>query len=94
MLPISSQVYKTYLLLILFVELAAGEEKNFVAQLTTFVELYQKLFETDDEDISSDPEVKKLSLTVISTLSILASQIPSDSNALSIQVFALKYYEL
>ncbi|XP_018565780.1 Fanconi anemia group I protein [Anoplophora glabripennis] len=69
-----------------FLNKVAGEEKSFVAQLTTFVELYQKLFETDEEDISHDPEVKKLSLTVISTLSTLAGQIPSDSNALSIQM--------
>lgn len=68
------------------IRFTAGEEKDLVTQLSTFVELYQKLFETDEDDISNDPEVKKLSLTVINTLGTLAGQIPSDSNSLSIQV--------
>ncbi|KAJ8921771.1 hypothetical protein NQ315_008396 [Exocentrus adspersus] len=69
-----------------FLNKVAGEEKTFVAQLTTFMELYQKLFEMDEEEVSNDPDVKKMSFTVINTLNILASQIPSDSNALSLQM--------
>ncbi|CAG9823300.1 unnamed protein product [Phaedon cochleariae] len=55
-----------------------------ISQLTILVEIYQKLFQTDDED-SEDPEIKKMSSTFINTLASLANWIPSGSNALSVQ---------
>lgn len=50
------------------------------------MQTYEKLFDINEEEISEDPEIKKLSLLVINTLSFLAHQIPVNNNTLALQV--------
>ncbi|EEZ98882.2 Fanconi anemia group I protein homolog-like Protein [Tribolium castaneum] len=60
--------------------------EDLVSHLSEFIQTYQKLFETDEDEISEDPEVKKMSLIVINTLSFFAHQIPPNSNTLALQM--------
>lgn len=69
-------------------------EEELVCHLTDFVSVYQKIFEIDEEEISDDPEIKKLTLLVVNTLSFLSTVIPVTSSALSIQVLLNFWHEL
>lgn len=62
-------------------------ERAFISNLGILVNVYQKLFEVDEEEASGESDIKKLSLIVINTLHTLANRIPSDSNTLSVQFF-------
>lgn len=61
------------------------EDKDVVACLTILFDVYKKLFDLDEE-ISEDPEIKKMSSMVINTINILTDFLPDDTNPLSIQV--------
>lgn len=54
--------------------------------LKKIIEVYQKLIEEDEDELSNDPEIKKLSGLVLSTLTILSQQIHYKNVALCNQV--------
>ncbi|RZC32680.1 Fanconi anemia group I protein -like [Asbolus verrucosus] len=62
------------------------DEEELVFHLTDFMETYQKLFEIDENEVSEDPEIKKLSLVVINTINFLWQQIPATNNTLALQM--------
>ncbi|KAJ8938554.1 hypothetical protein NQ314_011443 [Rhamnusium bicolor] len=82
---ITSQ-YKSNMKIFMNKVVGDGNDVGFVVQLTTLVKIYQKIFEMTEEEVNDDIEIKKMSLIIINTLSVLANQIPSDSNPLSIQM--------
>ncbi|KAF5299517.1 hypothetical protein FQR65_LT01100 [Abscondita terminalis] len=54
--------------------------------LQGLVETYQKLFELEELESSSDIEIKKLPLIIVNTLTLLASFIPPSCNSVNIQL--------
>ncbi|KAK9874973.1 hypothetical protein WA026_005789 [Henosepilachna vigintioctopunctata] len=70
-----------------FLQKTVDENENLISCLSKIVKTYQKLFEMDDELESEDPDIKKLSLIYINTLSLLCTFIPSESSSLSIEFY-------
>ncbi|KAL3277410.1 hypothetical protein HHI36_012759 [Cryptolaemus montrouzieri] len=81
-----SSSHKTNLLLFLR-KICEKENESLVPCLSEVIKVYQNLFEMDEDLESEDPEVKKLPLIFINTLTLLSTFIPSESTSLSIEFY-------
>ncbi|XP_056642069.1 Fanconi anemia group I protein isoform X1 [Diorhabda sublineata] len=71
-----------------FLSKIVSDDKNedIVTSLTVIVEIYEKMFENGEEEAVDDPELKKISLIAVNTLSSLMNLSPNISTSLSVQM--------
>lgn len=87
---INDSISHTYLILTYFqiVLTLVSEDgtKDFAALVSTIINTYKKLFNVENEDLPDDSDVKKLPHLVLSTMNLLADQIPLEAYTLSQKV--------
>nr|CAI5817017.1 unnamed protein product [Callosobruchus analis] len=65
----------------------SDRDKDVIGQMTVIFDVYQKIFEEDDEETSDDGDIRKISLIAINTIGVLAGLVPNDGNVLSVKIF-------
>ncbi|XP_050310128.1 Fanconi anemia group I protein [Anthonomus grandis grandis] len=73
----------------LFLSKVGGQDKqeSLIEHLKPIIEQMQKLFETDENELSADPDGKRLPLAILGCIASLSSLLPSESNAVSLQLY-------
>lgn len=69
-----------------------NKEGDLVEHLNEFIEVYQKLFEMDEEEMTGDPEIKKLAVCVTNTLRFFINQMPVSNKVETIKVCICYYF--
>lgn len=66
-----------------------GKEKEveLIEHLKPFFEVLKKLFDTDEDELSNEIEIKKLSLILFNCISVFCGFLPNHSNVLSIETY-------
>ncbi|KAL1497009.1 hypothetical protein ABEB36_008041 [Hypothenemus hampei] len=64
-----------------------GKEESLIKHLKPIIEEFERLFEFEENGLSTDIAIKKFHIVVLNNISVLCSFIPNDSNILSVEVY-------
>lgn len=69
-----------------YVKGGKNKSESLVSHLKPMLEVFEGLFDKNEDELAADPEVKKYHPAILSNISTLCSFIPPDNNVLSIEV--------